>query len=187
MSVVRSIGIAVLAIVLLFAAAYVSMVWVADRSFDRALARAGSAEIREFELGEVREGIAEVRIAAEGGEEVVGLCRVSPREESPEVRVLLVGGIGTGMDAVRLVGPIPGAEVYSFHYPLKERLPSGNALSRAASVPSIIKGIAESLVAFGLAERALQSREDGARTVLIGVSLGVPFVAALASTGERPD
>jgi fermentation-respiration switch protein FrsA (DUF1100 family) len=48
----------------------------------------------------------------------------------------------------------------------------------------MVDGVAESLVSFALAKRYLE--RGGTRTVLVGVSLGVPFAAALASAGEKP-
>ncbi len=187
MSRLRNVVAVFFAVLLALSAGYLALVFHADRTFDRALVRARAIEVEAIEIGESREGIAEVRIAGDEGERAFGLRREVPPEENLRLRVLLVGGIGTGENAARLVVPFPGAEIYSFEYPLAARLPRGSALSKAASIPSIIKGTAESLVSFGLAKRAIFSRGDGASNVLIGVSLGVPFAAALASIGEKPD
>ncbi|MBM3320505.1 MAG: alpha/beta hydrolase [Candidatus Eisenbacteria bacterium] len=184
---VRTIGAAVLVVLFLLAAGYAWLVRMADRSFERAIERARAIEVEAIEIGEARDGIAEVRITGAGGERAIGLRREISPEDHLRLRVLLIGGIGTGENAARLVVPFPGAEIYSFEYPLAARLPRGDALSKAASIPSLIKGTAESLVSFGLAKRAIFSRGDGASNVLIGVSLGVPFAAALASIGEKPD
>jgi len=98
--------------------------------------------------------------------------------------LFLLGGVRTGMKAVRLVEPFPGTLVISAEYPLKRRLPENDIPSKVRSCFSLIDGSAESLVAFALVIRYLEAREEIDSIVLVGASLGVPYTTMLAAQNE---
>lgn len=167
---------------------WIFLVRYADRRFEEALVEAESVIVAGVEVGEAVDGIAPVRITGEGGIESEGLLLLPPGgAEEARVGIVLIGGIGTGKNAAKLVDPIPGAVVLAVDYPLKERLPRGSVITKARALPSMVDGIAESVLSFSLAREWLASRVDIEKVAVVGVSLGVPFAAALAAGDDKPD
>jgi fermentation-respiration switch protein FrsA (DUF1100 family) len=88
---------------------------------------------------------------------------------------------------VRLINPIPGALVLALDYPMASRLPDENVLSKIGSVPGLIAGSAEMLSTVSLAWRYLESDPRIEHVALVGVSLGIPFITAVAAECGEPD
>lgn len=128
-----------------------------------------------------------VRLTSDSGLEV--FFRVVRSSESPAPRPVLVvlGGHRTGSDAVELFGDVGRHAVVGMDYPyvgperLKGALPIAKAIPGARqafldTVPAV------SLVVDWLIEQPWVDRE---RIILIGASLGVPFVTTAASRDSR--
>ena len=107
----RIVLIVVLVPLVMVAIAYAWLVHRADTRFRGALTEAAEVTFDRAEIGSVEDGIAPLRIIGGGGEEAEGLLRPPPGGGEARVGILLVGGIGTGKNAARLVDPIPGAVV----------------------------------------------------------------------------
>ncbi|MBN1826663.1 MAG: alpha/beta hydrolase [Candidatus Eisenbacteria bacterium] len=167
---------------------YLGLVLYADARLGRAVDRVDRVRLKSVITGVPEEsGITPVRLGGAEGERVEGLL-LPPREgEGARLAILLLGGVGTGKEAVRLIDPIPGAAVLSIDYPLKEKLPGNRLLDKAASLPGLVGGAAESARASALALRYLRAREGTERVVVVGVSLGVPYAALLAARCEEVD
>jgi hypothetical protein len=176
----------IIVLLILAAAAYLLLLFYADVRFARGLDEMRAAQVRSAEVGASEGGIAAVRITGGNGLVVGGLLG-APRDGNPTVGILILGGVGTGKNAVRLAGSIPGALLLSVDYPLKAKLPGDDLFSKASGLKAMVDGTAESLPAVALGRRYLGSIDGIERVVLIGVSLGVPFAAILGVMEERPD
>lgn len=182
-----AIGLVLLLFLALFALllSWWSLVRIADSRFDEAMKRAASVRLTKAEIGGVTDGVRPVRIEGEGGVRAEGLLAAG--EGTPEVGVLLIGGIGTGARAAGLVPARSGMAVLALEYPLKGKLPRGSVFAKATGLGRVVEGTAESLVAFALGRRFLDERLGAERVVVVGVSLGVPFAAALGTLEPKPD
>jgi len=172
-------------LLIVLAAGYLLLLFYAEARFARGLDGMRSVTVASAEVEVEEEGLAAVRIAGTEGEVVEGLLREPPGGD-PDVGILVLGGVGTGKNAVRLTGSIPGALLLSVDYPLKAKLPGDDLLAKAVGLKAIVDGTAESLPAVALARRYLGSVQGIERVVIVGVSLGVPFAAILGAMEERP-
>ncbi|MFH1279211.1 MAG: hypothetical protein ABIK65_12630 [Candidatus Eisenbacteria bacterium] len=164
-----------------------SLVRIADSRFDEAMKTAAGVRSAGASIGEAEEGIVPVSIEGADGERGEGLIRFPADGTEAGVGVLLIGGIGTGANAARLAPPRSGMVVLALEYPLKAKLPRGSILAKVGGLGAIVEGVGESLVAFALGRRFLEECLGAEKIVVVGVSLGVPFAAALASMSEKPD
>lgn len=168
--------------------------WIADmrsEQRERLVARHGTiAEVSHAAKRMTAEGYLDetLTLTADTGLSVDVRVRRPAAETGRRLPVLLVlGGHRTGRDAVELAGAPDGLVYAAIDYPYEgsHRLRGGWQILRA--IPGIQQAFMDTPPALSLALDWLlaQPWADPARTELVGVSLGVPFVAAAGALDER--
>ena len=168
--------------------------WIADmrsEQRERLVARHGTiAEVSHAAKRMTAEGYLDetLTLTADTGLSVDVRVRRPAAETGRRLPVLLVlGGHRTGRDAVELAGAPDGLVYAAIDYPYEgsHRLRGGWQILRA--IPGIQRAFLDTPPALSLALDWLlaQPWADPARTELVGVSLGVPFVAAAGALDER--
>lgn len=168
--------------------------WIADmrsEQRERLVARHGTiAEVSRAAKRMTAEGYLDetLTLTADTGLSVDVRVRRPAAETGRRLPVLLVlGGHRTGRDAVELAGAPDGLVYAAIDYPYEgsHRLRGGWQILRA--IPGIQRAFLDTPPALSLALDWLlaQPWADPARTELVGVSLGVPFVAAAGALDER--
>jgi hypothetical protein len=168
--------------------------WIADmrsEQRERLLARHGTiAEVSRAAKRTTAEGYLDetLTLTADTGLSVDVRVRRPAAETGRRLPVLLVlGGHRTGRNAVELAGAPEGLVYAAIDYPYEgsHRLRSGWQILRA--IPGIQQAFLDTPPALSLALDWLlaQPWADPARAELVGVSLGVPFVAAAGALDER--
>lgn len=168
--------------------------WIADmrsEQRERLVARHGTiAEVSHAAKRMTAEGYLDetLTLTADTGLSVDVRVRRPAAETGRRLPVLLVlGGHRTGRDAVELAGAPDGLVYAAIDYPYEgsHRLRGGWQILRA--IPGIQRAFLDTPPALSLALDWLlaQPWADPARAELVGVSLGVPFVAAAGALDER--
>ena len=168
--------------------------WIADmrsEQRERLVARHGTiAEVSRAAKRMTAEGYLDetLTLTADTGLSVDVRVRRPAAETGRRLPVLLVlGGHRTGRDAVELAGAPDGLVYAAIDYPYEgsHRLRGGWQILRA--IPGIQQAFLDTPPALSLALDWLlaQPWADPARAELVGVSLGVPFVAAAGALDER--
>ena len=168
--------------------------WIADmrsEQRERLVARHGTiAEVSHAAKRMTAEGYLDetLTLTADTGLSVDVRVRRPAAETGRRLPLLLVlGGHRTGRDAVELAGAPDGLVYAAIDYPYEgsHRLRGGWQILRA--IPGIQQAFMDTPPALSLALDWLlaQPWADPARAELVGVSLGVPFVAAAGALDER--
>ena len=129
-----------------------------------------------------------VRLRASSGLEVtLRLARpaTSPGETLPVI--IVMGGEGTGKDAVDLVGAPDGIAYVALDYPYEGNQELDAFWESMTAIPDVQQAFLDSPPAMSLALDwvAQQSWYDEERVELVGASLGVPFTAVAGAIDDR--
>lgn len=128
-----------------------------------------------------------VRLRSDSGLEVFFRVVRSSASPAPRPVLIVLGGHRTGSDAVELFGDVGEHAVVGVDYPYDgpERL--RGALPIAKAIPSARQAFLDTVPAVSLVVDWLieQSWVDRDRILLIGASLGVPFVTTAAARDSR--
>lgn len=109
----------------------------------------------------------------------------SPGETLPVIVVM--GGEGTGKDAVDLVGEPDGVAYVALDYPYRGDQELDAFWESISAIPAIQQAFLDSPPAMSLAVDWLEQQEwfDPDNVELVGASLGVPFTAVAGAIDER--
>jgi fermentation-respiration switch protein FrsA (DUF1100 family) len=129
-----------------------------------------------------------VRLASSSGLEIdMRLARpaTDPGETLPVIVVM--GGEGTGKDAVDLVGEPDGIAYLALDYPYRGSQELDAFWESITAIPAIQQAFLDSPPAMSLAVDWLEQQDwfDPDNVELVGASLGVPFTAVAGAIDER--
>jgi dienelactone hydrolase len=123
------------------------------------------------------------------GLEVTGLLRLPPDVAASEARevALVLGGLRIGARAACLIDPPPGRAVAAIDYPYRGPVSWRSPIEFLRHLPALLGALRTTGPAISLAASALAEHPalGGARAVLVGASLGVPFVVRAAAAEPR--
>ena len=130
--------------------------------------------------------IHEARLRSDSGLSVDVAVRVPDGPDLPRPTVLILGGRGTGRDAVRLVGAVDGVTVAAISYPREARMDL-HGLRAVLNIAHYQRGVLDTVPSLLLAADFLvvQPYVDPARLELMGVSLGAFFTAPAGALDAR--
>jgi fermentation-respiration switch protein FrsA (DUF1100 family) len=129
-----------------------------------------------------------VRLESSSGLEIdMRLAR--PATEAGETLpvIVVMGGEGTGKDAVDLVGEPDGVAYLALDYPYRGSQELDAFWESISAIPAIQQAFLDSPPAMSLAVDWLQQQDwfDPDNVELVGASLGVPFTAVAGAIDER--
>ena len=129
-----------------------------------------------------------VRLVSSSGLEVtLRLARPATRPGETLPVIIVMGGEGTGKDAVDLVGVPDGVAYVALDYPYSGDQELDAFWESIAAIPNIQQAFLDSPPAMSLALDWAQQEPwfDPERVELVGASLGVPFTAAAGALDAR--
>ena len=145
-----------------------------------------SADVREASS----DGVVQKLVRLESSTGLVVRMRVIRPDTAPGKAlpvIIVMGGEGTGKDAVDLVGAPQGVAYVALDYPYEGDQELDAFWESLAAIPGIQQAFLDSPPAMSLAlDWALQQAwVDPNKIELVGASLGVPFTAVAGATDDR--